>query len=232
MKKILKKILIFIIVIGGLFVCNRFLFIESEKINIKDNKFNLNNNDKLINEDNDEIILVNRKNGLDKEYKPENLTIPNIPFTDNSSNEEKHVAGIIAKPLEELVNIAKKDGITLLGNSAYRSYKSQKNTYNNRVKTAGKENADAYVAEPGFSEHQTGMCIDITNEDKYFLKGTKEADWLAENCYRFGFIIRYPYGKKNITGIEYEPWHIRYVGKKAAKYIYDNKITLEEYLRK
>ncbi|NFT07362.1 MULTISPECIES: M15 family metallopeptidase [Clostridium] len=232
MKKILKKILIFIIVIGGLFVCNRFLSIESEKINIKDNKFNLNNNDKLINEDNDEIILVNRKNGLDKEYKPENLTIPNIPFTDNSSNEEKHVAGIIAKPLEELVNIAKKDGITLLGNSAYRSYKSQKNTYNNRVKTAGKENADAYVAEPGFSEHQTGMCIDITNEDKYFLKGTKEADWLAENCYRFGFIIRYPYGKKNITGIEYEPWHIRYVGKKAAKYIYDNKITLEEYLRK
>lgn len=169
---------------------------------------------------------------MDKEYKPENSTIPNIPFTANSSNEEKHVAGIIAKPLEELVNTAKKEGITLLGNSAYRSYKSQKNTYNNRVKTAGKESADAYVAEPGFSEHQTGMCIDITNEDKYFLKGTKEADWLAENCYRFGFIIRYPYGKRNITGIEYEPWHIRYVGKKAAKYIYDNKITLEEYLRK
>ncbi|NFI58109.1 D-alanyl-D-alanine carboxypeptidase family protein, partial [Clostridium botulinum] len=215
-----------------LFVCNRFLFIESQKINIKDNKLNLNNNDKLINEDNNEIILVNRKNGLDKEYKPENSTIPNIPFTANSSNEEKHVAGIIAKPLEELVNTAKKEGITLLGNSAYRSYKSQKNTYNNRVKTAGKESADAYVAEPGFSEHQTGMCIDITNEDKYFLKGTKEADWLAENCYRFGFIIRYPYGKRNITGIEYEPWHIRYVGKKAAKYIYDNKITLEEYLRK
>ncbi|MDY3207118.1 M15 family metallopeptidase, partial [Clostridium baratii] len=82
------------------------------------------------------------------------------------------------------------------------------------------------------SEHQTGLCIDITNRDKYFVKGTKEADWLAENCYKFGFIIRYPYGKKNVTGIEYEPWHVRYVGKKAAKDIYEKGITLEEYLGK
>ncbi len=64
------------------------------------------------------------------------------------------------------------------------------------------------------------------------MQGTKEADWLAKNCYRFGFIVRYPKEKKSITNIEYEPWHIRYVGKEAAKYIYDNKITLEEYLGK
>ncbi|WP_315076734.1 M15 family metallopeptidase [uncultured Clostridium sp.] len=230
MKKGLKNILVFIIVIGGLFVVNSFLCMESQKTNSKENKFNLNSKDNLINEDNNKIILVNREYGLNKEYKPENLTIPNIPFVDDVSNEEKHVAGIIVEPLEELVNTAQEEGITLLGNSAYRSYKSQKNIYNNRVKTVGKESADAYVAKPGFSEHQTGVCIDITNEDKYFVKGTKEADWLAENCYRFGFVIRYPYGKRNITGIEYEPWHIRYVGKKAAKYIYDNKITLEEYL--
>ncbi len=179
-----------------------------------------------------ERLLVNRENGLNKDYIPEGLSIPNISFSDNLEDEEKHVAGIIVKPLEELINTAKEEGIILLGNSGYRSYRSQKNTYKNRVKSQGKKLADAYVAKPGFSEHQTGLCIDITNKDRYFVEGTKEADWLGENCYRFGFIIRYPKGKKSITNIEYEPWHIRYVGKEAAKYIYDNKITLEEYLGK
>lgn len=179
-----------------------------------------------------ELVLVNSEHGLDKYYKPESLTIPNISFASGVSREEKHVAGIIEKPLEELVDAAKKDGIILFGNSGYRSYKSQENTYSNRVKSQGERLADAYVAKPGFSEHQTGLCIDITNQDRNLIKGTKEANWLAENCYKFGFIIRYPYGKKSITGIEYEPWHIRYVGKNAAKYIYNNEITLEEYLGK
>ena len=119
-----------------------------------------------------------------------------------------------------------------MGNSAYRSYESQKNVYNNRVKNQGKESADAYVAKPGFSEHQTGLCIDITNKDRYFVEGTEEVEWLKENCSKFGFIIRYPKDKKDVTGIEYEPWHIRYVGKDVAKYISDNGITLEEYLEK
>ena len=134
------------------------------------------------------------------------------------------------EPLEELINAAKKEGITLMGNSGYRSYSSQKILYNNRVRTEGKKSADAYVAKPGFSEHQTGLCIDITNEGRYFVEGTVEAEWLEKNCSKFGFIIRYPKYKKDITGIEYEPWHIRYVGKDVAQYIYENKITLEEYL--
>jgi D-alanyl-D-alanine carboxypeptidase len=179
-----------------------------------------------------EKLLVNRDHGLNENYIPERLSIPDIPFSDRSDDEEKHIAGIIVKPLEELVNTAKKEGIILLGNSGYRSYRSQKNIYKNRVKSQGKKLADAYVAKPGFSEHQTGLCIDITNKDGYFVEGTKEANWLKKNCYRFGFILRYPKGKKNITNIEHEPWHIRYVGKEAAKYIYDNKITLEEYLGK
>lgn len=180
----------------------------------------------------EKILLVNEKHGLSGNYVPEGLSIPNIPFSNGSDDEEKHVAGTVVKPLEELVNAAKKDGIILLGNSGYRSYKSQEDIYENRVISQGKKLADAYVAKPGFSEHQTGLCIDITNKNGYFAKGTKEADWLAKNCYRFGFIIRYPYGKKSVTGIEYEPWHIRYVGKEAAKYIHDNGITLEEYLQK
>lgn len=257
MKNLFRKILVFIIIILGLLYTMRNLVTElkhikpnenelslNEKgslgnpsnINPNESKPNLDEKDKLVNSNSihtkTEMILVNSEHSLSKDYIPEELTVPNISFAAGVEQEERHVAGIIAEPLEELVNAAKEEGIILLGNSGYRSYKSQEDTYTGRVKAEGVKTAGAYVAKPGFSEHQTGLCIDITNEGRYFVKGTKEADWLEENCYRFGFIIRYPYGKKNITGIEYEPWHIRYVGKEAAKYIYDNGITLEEYLGK
>lgn len=234
MRSIFKKIFIFIIVICALWYGMEGEAPELKGITLDKVGLALNEKDKLVNlkdtNTRKELALVNIEHGLSKDYKPEGLTIPNILFATGVSQEEKYVAGIIAKPIEELVNAAKQEGIILLGNSGYRSYKSQKDVYTRRIKSDGKKLADAYVAKPGFSEHQTGLCIDITNEDRYFLKGTKEADWLAENCYKFGFIIRYPYEKQNITGIEYEPWHIRYVGKEAAKYIYDNRITLEEYL--
>ncbi|WP_160687062.1 M15 family metallopeptidase [Clostridium sp. C2-6-12] len=223
MIKVYRKILGLIIIICGVWYITGNASI-----------FSSNDKDYLVTTANgkEKILLVNEKHGLSDNYVPERLSIPNIPFSNGAENEEKHVAGIIVKPLEELVKAAKKDNITLLGNSGYRSYKSQKNIYEDRVKSQGKKLADAYVAKPGFSEHQTGLCIDITNKSGNFTKGTIEADWLAENCHKYGFIIRYPYGKKNLTGIEYEPWHIRYVGKEAAKYIHDNGITLEEYLQK
>lgn len=236
MKSGLKKLLVFIIIICGIFYVVDFISAKPKNINTKEKVFELKGEDMSVQGKSTniakELILVNREYGLNKYYKPEGLAIPNIEFTNEATNEEKHVAGIMAKPLEDMVNAAKEEGVILLGNSAYRSYRSQTKTYNNRVKSEGQESADAYVAKPGFSEHQTGLCIDITNRDKYFVQGTKEADWLAKNCYKFGFIIRYPYGKKSVTGIEYEPWHVRYVGKKAAKDIYDKKITLEEYLGK
>lgn len=215
MKRIVKLSLVFIIVLLGFYEISNMRFV-GEKVK-----------DSNINKD---LILVNSKNGLDKNYVPMDLTIPEIPFSYEVTNEEKQVAGIIKEPLEELVNEAKKEGIILIGNSGYRSYESQEIVYNNRVRDEGKKSADAYVAKPGFSEHQTGLCIDITNEGKYFVEGTIEAEWLEKNCSKFGFIIRYPKNKKRITGIEYEPWHIRYVGKEVAQYIYDNGITLEEYL--
>ncbi|HDK7175393.1 TPA: M15 family metallopeptidase [Clostridium botulinum] len=238
MKKGFKKSLLFIIIIiiCGFCYMLKDTVLELENSSVIGINSSLADKDKLVKKNGVNVIperlLVNRENGLNKDYIPEGLSIPNISFSDNLEDEEKHVAGIIVKPLEELINTAKEEGIILLGNSGYRSYRSQKNTYKNRVKSQGKKLADAYVAKPGFSEHQTGLCIDITNKDRYFVEGTKEADWLGKNCYRFGFIIRYPKGKKSITNIEYEPWHIRYVGKEAAKYIYDNKITLEEYLGK
>lgn len=235
MENIFKNILRITIIICGLFYIVIYLSVGLYDLNLEGINLNLKSNHlseqkKIINKDT-ELMLVNYEYGLDEEYQPKDLTIPNIEFTDEATDEEKHVSGIIVKPLEELINEAKLDGVTLLGNSGYRSYKLQKKTYGSRVMWEGKESADDYVAKPGFSEHQTGLCIDITNGDRYFVKGTKEADWLEENCYKFGFIIRYPYGKKHITGIEYEPWHIRYVGKENARSIYNNEITLEEYLK-
>ena len=220
MKKGFKSILVFIIIA---LLC-WYSVKTSGEIEVKE--------DDIDNNITNTLVLVNREHGLDKNYIPIDLSIPEIPFTDEAIDEEKHVAGIMKEPLEELTNEAEKEGIFLMGNSAYRSYESQKNVYNNRVKNQGKESADAYVAKPGFSEHQTGLCIDITNKDRYFVEGTEEVEWLKENCSKFGFIIRYPKDKKDVTGIEYEPWHIRYVGKDVAKYISDNGITLEEYLEK
>ncbi|OPJ65391.1 M15 family metallopeptidase [Clostridium chromiireducens] len=238
MKNGFRNFLIVIITICGTWYIIQYagLGLNLKGIRSAGSKLYLSEKDKSSDADNinidKELVLVNSEHGLGKYYKPESLTIPDISFANGVSQEEKHVAGIIERPLEELVDAAKRDGVILFGNSGYRSYKSQENTYSNRVKSQGEKLADAYVAKPGFSEHQTGLCIDITNQDKNIIKGTKEANWLAENCYKFGFIIRYPYGKKSITGIEYEPWHIRYVGKNAAKYIHDNEITLEEYLGK
>lgn len=189
MKRVFKSILGFIIIV---LLCWCVVNITSYT-NGKESNSNINNT----------LVLVNRKHGLDKSYIPMDLSIPEIPFADESTNEERHVAGIMKEPLEELINAAKKDGIVLIGNSGYRSYNSQKIVYNNRVKTEGKKSADAYVAKPGFSEHQTGLCIDITNEYRYFVEGTAEAEWLEKNCIKFGFIIRYPKYKKGITVIEY-----------------------------
>lgn len=233
MRRCFKKILIFIIMVVPIFWyimgCTDII---SQKTFGNEVDSSLNNTVKLdqnVNE-NIELLLVNGDNGLNKDYIPKGLSIPNIIFTNDANNEEKHVAGIVKEPLENLIAEAKSHGIILLGNSAYRSYKSQKRIYNDRVKSQGQVLSDLYVAKPGYSEHQTGLCIDVTNQDKYLVKGTIESDWLEKNCYRFGFIIRYPEGKQSITGIEYEPWHIRYVGEEAANYIYSNGITLEEYL--
>ena len=115
--------------------------------------------------------------------------------------------------------------------SSYRSYDYQVNLYNNYVKSDGKDAADTYSARPGFSEHQTGLAVDIYNKELPYtsFEETKEFEWMQKNAYKYGFILRFPKDKVNITGYQYEAWHYRYVGKKAAKYIHDHNITLEEY---
>lgn len=185
----------------------------------------LNNSNIIAN-----LVVVNNYNKLDKNYVPKNLVKVNIPFIDSISEEEKQLEENVALQLEKLVKMASSEGINYLGTSGYRSYKSQKEIYYNRVKSQGLKKANEYVAKPGTSEHQTGLCIDLTNEDRWFVEVTKEAKWLKENAYKFGFILRYPKGKEDITGKKFEPWHIRYVGEDIAKYIYENNLTLEEYV--
>ncbi len=113
--------------------------------------------------------------------------------------------------------------------SGYRSYATQEATYNRHVAANGQEKADTMSARPGHSEHQTGLAFDINYAGDSFAS-TPEAAWLAANCWKYGFIIRYPQGKSDITGYKYEPWHIRYLGEENAKKVYDSGLTLEEYL--
>ncbi|MCJ7690285.1 MAG: M15 family metallopeptidase, partial [Clostridiaceae bacterium] len=126
------------------------------------------------------------------------------------------------------------DNIILLGVSGYRDYSYQEKLYNDKVNRSGKEEADKYVAQAGESEHQTGLAMDVLAEEYTTLdegfKNTKAYKWIIENCYKYGFILRYPEGKEQITGYAYEPWHIRYVGDKVAMEIARKGITLEEYL--
>lgn len=123
---------------------------------------------------------------------------------------------------------AANDGVKLEIVSGYRSYETQERIYNKYVAKDGKANADTYSARPGTSEHQTGLAMDLNSLSTSFGE-TKEGKWLAENCCKYGFIIRYPEGKQNITGYIYEPWHVRYVGTDKATAIYESGLCLEEY---
>lgn len=125
---------------------------------------------------------------------------------------------------------AKALGLNIYLSSGFRSYSTQKNIYNNYVSRDGKAKADTYSARPGHSEHQTGLAFDVNQIDSSF-DNTPEAIWLSNNCYKYGFILRYPKGKDNETGYMYESWHFRYVGTELAEKLYNNGdwITMESY---
>ena len=113
--------------------------------------------------------------------------------------------------------------------SAYRSYYSQESIFQGWCDIYGFEEASTISSQAGHSEHQTGLTMDLDSLEEWF-GDTEEGIWLAENCWRYGFIIRYPKGKESITGYAYEPWHVRYLGKSTAKLVYDSGLTLEEFL--
>ena len=141
-------------------------------------------------------------------------------------------------PLESMINDAKKDNINIYVSSGYRSVKRQTVLYNRKVsyffkkgfsKAQAEIEAAKIVAKPKTSEHHTGLAIDFNNIKDSFCK-TKEYNWLLKNSYKYGFILRYPKNKSDITNVIFEPWHFRYVGLEHAKYIMENRICLEEYI--
>lgn len=130
-----------------------------------------------------------------------------------------------------MADAAKADGVSLRSVSAYRSYQTQQGLYNHYVSIDGKANAERYSARPGYSEHQTGLALDInTASISAHFENTAEYAWLQANCAKFGFMLRYPQEKESITGYRYEPWHYRYVGQAIAQTCMDQGLTYEEYL--
>jgi len=167
------------------------------------------------------LTLVNKYNYIDKDYLPNNLiTISNLTI-----NKEAYESFI---KMKQDMN---KENLNIRIISAYRSYEYQEKLYNNYLKYESRSLVDTYSARAGYSEHHTGLAIDIDNEkldyNKFYL--TKEYLWMNNNSYKYGFILRYPKDKENITGYSYEPWHYRYVGIDVAKYIKKHNSTFEEY---
>lgn len=190
----------------------------------------------IVTNETDMAVMVNKKRGLPDDYEPSDLTEPQVEFSFSGKSEKKLLRKEAAQALEQLFQLAAEDGIKLYGVSGYRSKATQTTIYNYNVKTQGQEEADKVSAKPGFSEHQTGLAIDVSSRSANFaleevFGSTEEGKWLAEHAHEAGFIIRYLKGKEHITGYSYEPWHIRYVGVDMAKEIYDNGWTLEEYFQ-
>lgn len=181
------------------------------------------------------LVLTNKTHALPDGFEPENLTEPDVRFPFTEDLPKRYIQEEAAVALEELFNSAEDEGITLHGQSGYRSYTRQKEVFKGHTERLGEKEARKVSALPGQSEHQTGLTMDITAASVDFtltqdFGETKEGKWVANNAHKYGFIIRYLEGKEEITGYSYEPWHLRYVGKDSAQTIYDNDLTLEEYL--
>ncbi|GGC73641.1 putative carboxypeptidase YodJ [Thalassobacillus devorans] len=179
-------------------------------------------------------VVVNKSRKLPEDFEPNDLVVPDVPFPFDEFHEKKQMRLEAAEALEELFKGAKQDGVELVAASGYRSYERQKLIYEDNVKKNGEEHANQFSAKPGTSEHQTGLAMDVTSAaaafklDQDFIE-TKEGQWLADHGHEYGFIIRYPEGKSDITGYAYEPWHLRYVGKEPAAEIHQQEETLEEF---
>lgn len=184
----------------------------------------------------DILALVNKQYALPDGYEPFDLTVPDIRFPFDEDDPKKQLRNVAAEALEEMFKQADDDGIELYAQSGFRSFQRQEAIFAANVERDGEEKANTYSARPGESEHQTGLVMDVTSRTIGFrleveFGETAEGQWVEQNAHNYGFIIRYPEGKESITEYQYEPWHLRYVGTKAAKEITENNLTLEEYLK-
>lgn len=172
-------------------------------------------------------MLVNKFNKLPEDYNPEDI----IPISNWYSYEGHSIKEEVNDHYISMWKAAKDAGLSLIVTSSYRTSEEQENQYRHYEINGGKEYADGYAARVGFSEHQTGLALDIVKpgsfDNDFHL--TDEYKWLVENSYKYGFILRYPEGKENLTGYKYESWHYRYVGVDLAKKVYESGLTYDEY---
>lgn len=172
------------------------------------------------------LMLVNKYHKLSEDYTPKEVTTISLKY----AYPDNKLAKEVLDAYEKMWKSAKNEGITLIATSAYRTFESQERVYDNFLKN-GEEYADNYAARPGFSEHQTGLSVDIFGygTTKKTFEDSPSFTWLQENAHKYGFILRYPKGKENLTGYNYEAWHYRYVGVKDATRIKNEGITFDEY---
>ena len=174
-------------------------------------------------------ILANKYYSLGEDYEPDDLVNVDIKYY---YGEPKKIRSEAYNAFIEMWNAAYEDGIYLILISGYRSAAHQKEVYDAYQADKGTKYADSIAARTGYSEHQTGLALDIyskecTSQAKFH--ESKSYEWLINNSYKFGFILRYPKDKQNITGYNYESWHYRYLGKDLAKKVYDSGLTFDEY---
>ncbi len=251
-KKTLKIALLALVTIAGIGLAMSFKLLRTDKVEAPEGNPQTTQK-KVVREDDveEEVklditnadslhVLVNKTNPINPlDYAPTDLVLPNVPTVSSDSREERSVRKVIEPDLIDLFSAAEAAGHDLIMNSGYRSSAKQAFYYNNYVRQSGEAAANRFSAKPGYSEHQTGLSLDInyTNRKCYLEEcfgDSSAGKWLAENVHMYGFILRYPKGKEGVTGYQYEPWHFRYVGKDLAKKIYEENsdYTYEEYLAK
>lgn len=225
--KLIKLIILFIVGSGCLFTAYRLIFPKTT------------NDQQIVSEEaNQEQPITNPIPAPTKDMDPNQIqpTYINgillvnkdygLPPTFGNGDDPTALA-----KLQQLQREAQAQGINISNSySGYRSYQDQTQLYNNYVNLHGEEEANTFSAKPGFSEHQTGLTFDLKDFNGQLVEDPITSQWIKDNCAQYGFIVRYPEGKEDITGYIYEPWHLRYVGEEVANQIMNNNTTLEQYL--
>ncbi|MBE6161542.1 MAG: D-alanyl-D-alanine carboxypeptidase family protein [Firmicutes bacterium] len=175
-----------------------------------------------------ERLIVNKFYHLNEDYAPDDI----VNISNKYAYDNNKMRQIAYDAFKDLWDNAYSDGIKLIINSSYRDYDKQLKIYEDYKNWYGQIKADQQAARPGYSEHQTGLAIDVFSTDNQLTGSFQESEgykWLKDNAYKYGFIERYPEGKQYITGYEFESWHWRYVGIEAASVIHNENITYDEY---
>lgn len=189
--------------------------------------YNYYENSKESKYPNKSYILVNKYNYVAEDYIPKNLEKISNQYALNGMQ----MVSYAKEAFEKMAKEAKKENLNIIAMSTYRSYEYQVKLYNEYKKKDGQTAADKYSARAGYSEHQTGLAVDVYNGKENYtnFESTEEFDWMEKNAYKYGFILRFPKNKEKETGYQYESWHYRYVGIEIATYIKEHNISFEEY---